>query len=293
MSYGFGSVWFNLTIIGPQGQLRPLGTGLNPFNIFIEATIDTPERGIQDPEFVAQMQGTQAILLWCEIEALDIVFSMGINPPTILQANRSSNATTYALSSVLGSSNQFPAVSQPLWLAAEMAAISSNSTLFASQFASQLSRIAIGLGAGVVASASTLSEATQSTMLVSRLPKAPLFTLVVAFLSYGLISKVIAISIVFTRKGRFMTSQDIEIVKNRLVDPVGIVQEHFGDAALVTETEEKMFHDDTDGVIRVLQAEERGIEKAMLLELVEDTTSLVSRASSPTNEMQERMLPGE
>ena len=45
--------------------------------------------------------GTQAIPLWCEAEALDIVFSMGINPPTILRTNRSSNTTIYALSSVL------------------------------------------------------------------------------------------------------------------------------------------------------------------------------------------------
>lgn len=280
-TYGFNSVWFNLTIVGSDGRARPLGTGMNPFNVFVEATIDTPARGIQDPEFVAQNEGTQAILLWCEIEVLDITFSMGVGPPSILQTNQSSNATTFALSSVLGSSADFPAVSQPLWLAAEMAAISSNSTIYASQFASQLSRTAIGLGAGVVSSASTLSEVTQTSALVSRLPKAPLFTLVGSFLLYGLTSTAIAISILFTRKGQLMTSQDVEVVKNRIADPVGIVQEHFGEAALVMETNgKKMFHDDRDGVIRVLAVEERGDEKNMLLELVRDDTPQSSRVVS-------------
>src|SRR5438105_82299 len=94
--------------------------------------------------------------------------------------------------------------SQSLWLEAGMAAMSGNSSAYANQLARQLSRVGIGLGAGVMASASTLSEATHTYSLVSRLPKAPLFTLVCSFLLYALACATIAVSILFTRKSHQM-----------------------------------------------------------------------------------------
>lgn len=268
-SYGFSSIWFNLTLVGSEGVKPALGTGNNPFNIFIEATIDTPARGLQDPEFVAQAEGTQAILLWCEIEVLDVAFSMGVDVPGILHTNQSSNATTYAISSIFASSPKFPAVSQSLWLAAEMAAMSGNSSAYANQLARQLSIVGIGLGAGAMASASTLSEVTHTYSLVSRLPKAPLFTLVCSFLLYALTCAAIALSILFTRKSHQMTANEIEIVKARLADPLGIVQEHFGDAALIGETNVKqMFYDERDRVLRVRGVWEREANGGKLFELV-------------------------
>ena len=162
--------------------------------------------------------------------------------------------------------------------------MSGNSSAYASQLSQQLSRIGIGLGAGVVAAASTLSEATHTYSLVSRLPKAPLFTLVCSFLLYALTCADIAISIYFTRKSHQMTSQEIEIVKTRLADPLGIVQEHFGDAALITETKaKKMFRDETDGVLRVRRHGEGESKRGMLLEFVAGSDAHLKRQSEDSN----------
>jgi hypothetical protein len=281
--YGFSSIWFNLTIVSPEGMRIALGTGINPYHVFIQATIDTPPRETLDPEFVPQQQGTHAILLWCEIEVLDVTFSIVSGQPKILETKQSSNMTTYAFSSILGSSAQFPTVAQPLWLAAEMDAISGNSTIFSGLFANDMSRIGVGLGAGVLNKSPTLTEALHTSTLVSRLPKAPLFSLVVSFFLYTLVSIYLVLSTLFTSKGTSVNSNETEIVKNRLADPLGIVQESFGDASLVTQiTAAKMFHDDSDGVLRVRQPEEYGSGESMLLELCVQDTNETGREASVT-----------
>ena len=77
-----------------------------------------------------------------------------------------------------------------------------------------------------------------------------------------------------------MTANEIEIVKARLADPLGIVQEHFGDAALIGETTaKKMFYDERDRVLRVRGAWEREADGGKLFEVVAGGEAPLKRQS--------------
>jgi hypothetical protein len=255
-----------------DGSWRPFGTGLNPIPFAVSITIDTiTEEIVPDKEFVAPVHGNYAILLWCEAEVLDVTYEVTANDVSIVLTNRSSNVTTWPLSGALAI--QVNSIAQPLWLAAEIDAISGNSTLFSNLFADDLSRITIGIAAGIMTSTPTLEESSRITSLVARLPKAPLFSLIILLFLYTIISIYLAIQTMFrysglTLKGGPVGANEQEIVKTRLTSPFAVIHECFGDSAFAGRiSSNQMFRDDTDGVLRVRNPERYGIGQGNVLEL--------------------------
>ena len=134
---------FNLTVISPTtGTSLRFGTALNPFHASVSIIVDTLTISVgdnltntgptPDSEFVSPVHGNFAILLWCEIEVLDIQYQVVGGNASIVQINLSSNITTWPLSGAI--SLQVSTISDPLWLAAEIDAVSGNSTTFSNLF---------------------------------------------------------------------------------------------------------------------------------------------------------------
>lgn len=116
------------------------------------------------------------------MEILDIVEGGEIN---IVHMDTASNINTaWPLSGALRS--QVSSIAQPLWLSAEIDAVSCNSGQSSLPFANDLSRI-MAIAGRLVVSAPILSESLRITSFVSRLPKAPLASLFISlFLHFTL-----------------------------------------------------------------------------------------------------------
>ena len=246
---------FNLTIVSPEGDWKPKGTGLNPFHASVSILVDTALAG-DDSEFITPVHGNRAILLWCEFEIRDVVYSVANGDITIAKSSKASNITTYPLSGPLGS--QVSSMSQTLWLSAEIDAFSGNSTEFSLLFSKDISRITMGIAAGILVNSPTLTETIRTSVLAARVPKAPMAALVAILLAYFLLN----ISFVFIclcligskdSAGFRITTQELDIIKARLHDPLGVIQECFGngDRRLPGVTAKQMFEDAADGVLRV------------------------------------------
>ena len=236
-------------------------------------------------------------LLWCEIEVLDIVYSVVKGQYAVLQSNRSADDVAFDVLSVLYAAHNWnaPSVLQPLWLAAEVDAVSANSntSLFTSLFAKDLSRITIGLSAGILTPSATLEESVRTATVVARLPKSPLFMFVGTMLLFTLLSLTLAALSVLPSGSR-VDPRELKTVQGRLVDHFGIVQECFGDSSLaVHTTAQKMFRDPKDPVLRVRQPDDYCMGQAMVFELcnhwktedgiINETTETVS--DRPAEEM--------
>jgi hypothetical protein len=257
----------NFTVVNSQGVARDIGTGLNPFYGAAAIVVDDVFTN-QDPEFVILFGANRAILLWCEMEFLDVAYSVVGGEINIMDSNRSSSVASYALSGPIAS--QTSRISQLLWFSAEMNAVSDNSTLFSSLFSKDLSRITMALNSGIVIKSSTTSESLRTPLLASRIPKAPLFAFIVTLSLYVILNAIfilmLASILVFQPKDQFgsrITPRQLDIVKARLHDPLSVVHECFGVGTQSVGKE--MFQDITDGVLRIASlAGETG--KALVLE---------------------------
>jgi hypothetical protein len=114
--------------INVNGILPSVGTGVDPIFSAISIIVDTITDIIPDAEFVAPVHGGYAILLWCETQVLDIIYELSHGAVNTVQATLSSNITTCPLSGPLAI--QVLPISYPLWLAAQINAMSGNSTRF-------------------------------------------------------------------------------------------------------------------------------------------------------------------
>jgi len=253
-------------VVNPQILGTPLGTGLNPFGaavaIMVDSIISAP-----DLEFVglvgSPVDDLYGILLWWEMEFLDVAYSAVEGEISIVDSNRSSNITSYALSGPIAS--QALPISRFLWCSADIDAVSGNSTLFASLFSKDLSRITMAMNSGTVIRSSTTSETLSTTLLTSRIPKAPLFAFVVTLSLYFLFNAIFILILmrlfIFQNKDKFgspITAGQLDIVKVRLHDPLAVVQEcsRVGDHPRGLEAKE-IFQDATDGVLRVASSTEQ------------------------------------
>ena len=279
-SSGFFEVGMNLTIVSPEGDNENFGTYRNPFQAAVEITVDTlrPIKVQNDSEFVAPVEGNIAILLWCEVVVLDVMYSISGGEVKILQQNHSSNITTFPFSATIGAANGNPAIQQPLWLAAELDATSGNSSKFADLFSADMSRIGIAMAAGLLNESATLAESNQASVFVSRLPKPPLYLLVGSLFSYALLSISIAIFASPGWKIKDNDNNDVEVIQERLADPLGIVQECFGgDVVLPSSKARKWLKYENLGLLGV-RPRSSDMERIKVLELFEvESTGLLHR----------------
>ena len=273
------AVPFNLTPISPEGKQLTFATVYNPFNVVVNALLDSPDNAnISDPEFITPVHGDRTILLWCDVEVLDVHYSMVNQSLSIISTEITDNAT--ALPIVAALVIQLDTISYPLWVAAEVDAVSGDSQIFSRLFANDISRIGVGFGAGIMTNSSSTQESRRISFFVSKLPKAPLFTLTVSLLLYTVLALFFGALNIFRqssfgmicyykRDGKIINVNQLEVVQSRLVEPLSVVQEVFGmSKCLRGLTANEMFRDETDGVlaVRFLQRYETG--KSIVLELL-------------------------
>lgn len=255
-AYPEGNV--NLTVFNPQGGSTNIGTGLNPFHAAVAAVVVNIEFTTLDPEFVFPFGGNSAILLWCEMEFLDVAYSRVGGEISVVDSNRSSSITSFALSGPIAS--QASGIPELLWFSAETDAVSYDSKLFSTLFSKDLSRITMALNSGILINSSSTTESLRTTLLVSRIPKAPFLAFIVAALLYLLFNVILILIVlslfIFQTKDKFrvpITARQLDIVKARLHDPLGVVQECFGarDHPPGIKAIEMFPEDKTDGRLRI------------------------------------------
>ena len=254
------SAFLNLTMIDTtNGTTEIFGTHSNPFYASVAATVDTANNST-DPDFVIPVHGNRAILLWCDMRFLDIVYIVVGGNVRIVWSGLAPTNTAHQLSAALATGVQ--SMKWPLWLAAEMDAVSGNASVFADLFALDLSKITMAIAAGVMVKTPTAFEAKRESAIVSRLPKGPLVALVTSLLLFFLLSLTAILVTLLTelRTGNVITTVGLhDLVKSRLCDPLGIVQECFGDARRAPSVNaEEMFKEGSmrDAVIRVVNPNE-------------------------------------
>ena len=253
----------------PNINITTLKTPQNPAPVALTIVVDTVDA--HDDEFVPFSRTTSsstAIMLWCELNVLDVTYEMSAGKASILSVNQTSAMITWSLLSYLNAADlwQVQSVTQPLWLAAEMDAISGNSTQFADSFAEDFSRIMIGLAAGIMTNASTLEETSRTMSLVSRLPKAPLYLFIISSFLLTVLSVVLVLlSIQF---GSSEIRSLVMAVQARLTDPVALIQETYGNDTIMDGKESL---DDASVSLQVRRRGVNMVRDGKLLELCEST----------------------
>ena len=204
---------------------------MNPFFVGTWAMVDTqghlvgaPDPSLQltkDPEIVKPNHGGLAWVLKCNTSVYDLVYTYrnGTITETLLSL---ANASTGGL--VAAPMNEdFPLSN--LEIATKVASFSSNAQQLADKWAKSYSQTALGLSAGVMTSKPSSLEHQRTPILVARIPKAPLFTLVALNLIYVIIGLGLALYAMLTSD----FAGGVAAIRQRLTIP-GLIAECFEDS---------------------------------------------------------------
>ena len=135
---------------------------------------------MKDPEITIPIHGGLAWVLKCNTSVYDLVYRYSngtITDPLLSLANASTGGLFAA-----PMNEDFPL--SDLEIATKVASFSSSAQQLADKWANSYSEIALGLSAGVMTSKPSNEEYHRTQILVARIPKAPLFTLVTLNLVY-------------------------------------------------------------------------------------------------------------
>jgi hypothetical protein len=173
-----------------EHPIRVLNITSNPFYFGIGATINNVLQGSigrnldNDPEIVTVQHGGQAVILNCAVTTYNAhyIYSNGsVVSATITPTNTTDTTTLLA---------PFVAVTGYLEMYVEsalrVAGLSNTSQQIADKFGISFGQIMLAASSGVMEPVQNQAEQTRTQILVTRMPKAPLFTLVVANLLYVL-----------------------------------------------------------------------------------------------------------
>jgi hypothetical protein len=197
----------------------------NPFYFAIASRTNVGAQGVglltspTAPEIVPVLHGGIAFIIFCSVSLYDIEYDSINNTVTRFVATASNDSVTNAWqgSNALAAGDTATPMLQQ---ASGLALFSNTSQELADKIALAYSRTALGIGAQVVMRSPALAVQERRTFLVSRVPAAPLFTLVIAnllFVVFGAILTGIAIG---ASKG------DVREVQARL-SIVGLVADRF------------------------------------------------------------------
>ena len=172
----------------------------------------------KDPEIVTPVHGGMAWVLSCNTTVNEIIYNWingSVSDPSIGYSNDTMGRLIMApTTEVFGLSN--------LEIATNTASFSGSAQELADKWANSYSQIALGLASGVFSSRVNIEEQIRTETLVARVPKTPLFTLVVLNLFYAAVGIALALFAIFgSRLGD--GSAD---VRERLTIP-GVVAECF------------------------------------------------------------------
>lgn len=189
-----------MILLNPDVQTNiSLGSkDLNPFYLGTWAAVDnqntlsnaTSQEILQsDPEIATPVHGGLSWVFLCTVSVYDATYSWingSISTPTLTSANTSVGGLIAApLAENFGLSN--------LEIATRIASFSLTAQDVANKWATLFSQIALGLSAGVMSSRTNLQEQTRTEILVARIPKVPLFTLIGLNLLYATVGLALAL----------------------------------------------------------------------------------------------------
>ena len=195
---------------------------MNPF--FVGTWAKSGDSALQmanDPEIVTTVHGEAAWVLKCNTSVYDLVYTY--RNGTIIDALLSlANASTRGLVAA-PINDDFPLSN--LEIATKVATFSSNAQQLADKWAKSYSQIALGLSTGMMTSKPSIVEHRRTPILVARIPKAPLFTLVTLNLIYVMIGLGLALYAILTSD----FAGGAGAIRQRLTIP-GLVAECFEDS---------------------------------------------------------------
>ena len=175
----------------------------------------------KDPDIVTPVHGGLAWVLKCNTSVYDLVYTYRngtIIDPLLSLANASMGGLIAA-----PMNEDFPLSN--LETATKVASFSSSAQQLADKWAKSYSQIALGLSAGVMTSKPSSLEHRITPILVARIPKAPLFTLVALNLIYVIIGLGLALYALLTSD----FAGGAGAIRQRLTIP-GLVAECFEDS---------------------------------------------------------------
>jgi hypothetical protein len=118
----------------------------------------------------------------------------------------------------------------------------------------EISRIALGMAAGVMIGTQSSSLSIRQNLVAARLPIAPLTSLLAGLgcqaLIIGLSIVASWISILRDKSGSRISSYDLDLAQALLSKPLAIVHEEYGARPAALKGKD-MFNDETDGILRV------------------------------------------
>jgi hypothetical protein len=193
------NIGFFIQLFRKQGFEDPIGVASgeeatpNPFYFTVGAAVSTSAALEADPEAIEDDQNdSRAIMFNCTSTIYELRYT---------SINQSVAAGTYTKANETLSNNMAWTIfnAQSLtWNSLESAFLSgaqraNTSAAFADFFAGEFSRSMISMIAGITDARSNIAEQLRETRLVTRLPKAPFFTLIVLNLLFAVLGFILAI----------------------------------------------------------------------------------------------------
>jgi hypothetical protein len=156
-------------------QNMTFGTTTNPFRFGAGAWLGSMSSGLwKDPEIVSDQVKTAIIL--CETEVLDATYTSSNGSISIIRSVKTENEDLVRSVSAIQAAETF--WGDLLIQAMVLAGTEQNSTAMADSFARSFSRIWLALTAGVTEAVPNTEQWIRREPLISRIPKAPFWTLV-------------------------------------------------------------------------------------------------------------------
>ena len=204
-------------------NLSYISTGVqNPFYFGLAALTNAQGGGGSfangETEIVTPVHGGSAFVLYCNATVYEIEYDQ-VNGSVTRFVTTASNVSTTNL--FQGSIAATGVGTFQLQQAASLATFSTTAQELADKIALAFSRVALAVGGQLVAPAPAQAAQLRSAPLVTRLPQAPLFTLVLANLLFALLGVVFTVRAVASARG-----DDVPEVQARLSIP-GLVANLF------------------------------------------------------------------
>jgi hypothetical protein len=175
-------------------EITSFNISSNPFYMAIGTIVNQNDNSgnaggnlLDDPEIINPVHGGTAFILRCEVDIYEMQY-VSINGTTQSALFSPANSTVASLFLAPFIETNFGDMYLENGL--NVAGISNTSQQIADKFALAFSQVVLGSTAGIFISRRNIEEQERTQFLVTRLPKAPLFTLIAAnllFVLFGLI----------------------------------------------------------------------------------------------------------
>lgn len=217
-----------------RGNVRSNYGTANPYYFALASMVNlSGGKTPKSTEFVQSLHGVPTYVLGCNTTIYDIEYDRLNNTVTrFLPAVSNTSVSNIWQTSISQTQDWFPFFQQ----AVGTAVFSDTAQEFAEQVAVALSKVTIALGADALGAQPALAAQQRETLLVARIPAAPLIAMVVVCLLY------VVCGLVLTGIATWSARQEVPDVQARLTI-AGLVADQFEEPGLRSETDsvDKMF----------------------------------------------------